>query len=309
LSARPNPQVWYTGSAVDQEVHDEGVVFARVRERGHRGGDPSLAYFEWSVEAVDDDGNPVPPDQVDGALLADEASWAQANPGLGIRISAEHVANELRSMDARTFAVERLGIGDWPKTDGRVVSPIDWEKWAALVDEDSEIVGSVRFAVDVTPDRSKAAISASGQRADGLVHVEIVEHKRGTGWVVDRLVELVSDHHAAEVVCDTRGPAAALIRDLEDARLPLRLMSTADVVNACGTLVDHVDQRTLRHLGSGELSLAVRNAATRPLGDAWAWSRRSSKVDISPLVAATIGVWAASEAVGSVYATRGALVL
>src|SRR5262249_36316123 len=48
LSARPNPQVWYAGSAVDQEIHDEGITLARLRERAQKGGDPALAYFEWS---------------------------------------------------------------------------------------------------------------------------------------------------------------------------------------------------------------------------------------------------------------------
>ncbi len=37
LSARPNPQVWYTGSAVDREVHEHGEVFARVRARPQAG--------------------------------------------------------------------------------------------------------------------------------------------------------------------------------------------------------------------------------------------------------------------------------
>jgi hypothetical protein len=52
LSARKNPQVWYTGSPVDQLVHEHGVVFARVRERGRRGGDPALSYYEWSIDAT-----------------------------------------------------------------------------------------------------------------------------------------------------------------------------------------------------------------------------------------------------------------
>src|SRR5687768_16157892 len=51
LSARPNPQVWYTGSAVNHEVHDHGIVFARVRQRGHDGDDQGLAYMEWSADA------------------------------------------------------------------------------------------------------------------------------------------------------------------------------------------------------------------------------------------------------------------
>jgi hypothetical protein len=32
-----NPQIWYTGSAVDQQKHEHGVVLARVRERGVEG--------------------------------------------------------------------------------------------------------------------------------------------------------------------------------------------------------------------------------------------------------------------------------
>jgi hypothetical protein len=33
ISARPNPQMWYMGSAVDQKTMDHGVVFARLRQR------------------------------------------------------------------------------------------------------------------------------------------------------------------------------------------------------------------------------------------------------------------------------------
>ena len=39
LSARPNPQVWYTGSAVDQMTNEHGSAFARVRRRGIDGAD------------------------------------------------------------------------------------------------------------------------------------------------------------------------------------------------------------------------------------------------------------------------------
>jgi hypothetical protein len=50
LSARPNPQVWYTGSAVDQNVHEHGEVLTSIRERGLKQDDPALAYFEWSAD-------------------------------------------------------------------------------------------------------------------------------------------------------------------------------------------------------------------------------------------------------------------
>jgi hypothetical protein len=55
---------------------------------------------------------------------------------------------------------------------------------------------------------------------------------------------------------------------------------------------DAVDQDALRHLNTAELNAAIHGAATRPLGDAWAWSRKSSGTDISPLVACTLALWA-----------------
>jgi hypothetical protein len=47
---------------------------------------------------------------------------------------------------------------------------------------------------------------------------------------------------------------------------------------------------------------AARAGATeRPLGDAWAWGRRKSSVDISPLVAATLAVDAAVQKPADVF--------
>jgi hypothetical protein len=41
----------------------------------------------------------------------------------------------------------------------------------------------------------------------------------------------------------------------------------------------------------GELDSAIKGAAKRTLGEAWAWSRKSSDVDISPLVSVTLAFW------------------
>lgn len=285
LSARPNPQVWYTGSAVDQEIHDHGVVFARVRERGVRGDDPALAYFGFSVEAEHPDS--VPPD-----VLSDRMAWAQGNPGLGIRISTEHIEREQRSMDPRTFAVERLGVGDWPATDGSINSKIAPEAWGACEDTDSSCSDPVCFVFDVTPSRTSSVIGVAGLRPDGHVHVEVVEERPGTGWVAERLAELVQAHDSMPPLYDERGPAASLAPDIEALDVELRPVKSAELAQACGMFFDGVEQRTVRHLGTSELSQAVRGAATRPLGDSWAWARKTSGSNIAPLVAVTIAHWA-----------------
>lgn len=294
-SVEGNPQVLYTGSAVDQMVHEHGIVFARIRDRGRRGGDPSLAYIEHSADpGVDSDGEEVALSELPGDLLKDAARWAEANPGLGIRISSEHVEKELRSMDGRTFAVERLGIGDWPAVhavDGEVISVEDWK---ALTDPESEVVDPVRFAFDVKPDRSVASISVAGLRADGLRHVELVERRKGTGWVADRLAELVSHHEApGGVICDPYGPAGSLVHDIEEAGVEVQKVTAREHADACGMIFDLVEQQGLRHLGQGEFAAAIKSATKRPLGDAWAWSRKGG-VDITPLVSGTLALWGVS---------------
>lgn len=286
LSARPNPQVWYCGSAVDKDIHEHGLVFSRIRERGLRGDDPSLAYFEWSVDADS-------PDAVTDELAEDPESWAAANPGLGIRISAEHVSFERRSLDPRTFAVERLGVGDWPAGDGSD-TVISMEDWLGLVDPDPPLIEAllpVCIAFDVTPDRSRTAIAVAGRRPDGAAHVEIADHKRGTGWVLDRLSEMLARYPSLALLCDASGPAGSLIAALEDRGHIVTTVNAREHAQACGRFFDAVEQKTLRHCGEPELNAAVKGAARRTLGDAWAWSRKSSGVDISPLVACTLAHW------------------
>jgi hypothetical protein len=304
VSARPNPQVWYTGSAVDWQMpNDDGVVFARVRVRGHKGDDPRLAWFEWTA---DPDGDP----DATGELATDRQAWVKSNPALGIRISAEHIANEQRSMDPRTFAVERLGVGDWPDPDAVAGQGIDPETWAARADLESKPNDPVCFAFDVTPNRSFASICVAGRRDDGKFHVERVEHRPGTKWLPDRLAELVGDHPAVKPVCDGASPAAALLARLADLEVEVVTTNAREHAQACGILFDAVEEDNLKHLGTPELAAAVRGAVKRPLGDAWAWSRKASHVDISPLVAATLAVWGVASQDGeSVYAARGVAVI
>jgi phage terminase large subunit-like protein len=114
LSARPDPQVWYTSSAGSQKSTQLG----RVRARGVRGGDPSLAFLEWSADdAVYDP--------------ADPACWAQANPGMGIRIDREYIEREFAALGPEAFARERLSVGDYPVDGAGDWQVIRAEAWDA----------------------------------------------------------------------------------------------------------------------------------------------------------------------------------
>lgn len=279
------PMVIYAGSAVDQDVHEHGVVWAKVRERG-MAGDPGLCFFEWSAH-VDDLAD------LSDEMLMDRRLWAQANPALGARIDADHMGRELASMPIRTAAVELLGVGDWPRTDGVSDTMISVEQWGKLVDEESVLQEPFCLAFDVSPER-RTSIAIAGRNQEDKFHVEIQECKAGTGWVVDRIVKMVEKGNPEVVVCDATGPASSLLVALTEAGVKVETVSSTDHGRACGRLVDMVTDGTLAHLGSDELRDAIRGSKSRSLGDAWAWDRKHSSVDISPLVAATLALGAAA---------------
>jgi len=287
LSARPDPQVWYGGSAVDQLVHEHGVVLARLRERGQEGNDPSLVYAEWSLDFDN-------PSEITDDLAVDQTLWRESNPALDIRIRPEHIAHEQRSVERRIFAVERLNVGDWPRTDEVTVTMIPLEQWDELADPNSVLLNPVCLAYDISPER-KASIAAAGRNADGQWHVEVIAQKNGTGWIPDALSRYVDDHEPHMVVCDTFGPSGSMMHAVEEAGVLIEGMTASEHGQACGLLLDAVNEKTLRHLGSADLRNAIKGAATRPLGDAWAWSRKDSNVDISPLVSSTLALWAAMQ--------------
>ena len=301
----------YAGSAVDEWIHDHGEVFSRVRERAID-GDSGLAYFEWSADV----GDPAKDDPEAALEIAtDEEAWRQANPALGIRIATEHIAAEQRSMDPRTFAVERLGVGAWPSTDAEGDQVIPPEAWRALEDIDSEPRDPVCIAFDVAPDRSASAIVVAGMREDGNVHIELVDPERddedasrkGTRWLIPRLVEMAKDHNPAVIACDPAGPAGSFIDRLEAKGVEVEEVSMREYGQACGALFDAVGDATLRHIGQADLNYAVAGAAKRTLGEAWAWKRKGSATDISPLVAATLAHFFAQREPESVYEDRGVL--
>ncbi len=286
--AERGPQLWYTGSAVDQETHEHGVVWARVRERGTAGDDESLAYLEWSLDYEH-------PDDVPDEVVVDEVAWRSVNFAIERgRVTVEHMEWERRAMSYRGFVVELLGVGDWPSTDGSADVLLSVEDWAGLEDRESVLIDPVCIGFDVTPG-GQTAIVAAGRNEQGLMHVEVVHANHGTGWVARALEALYRKHEVVELVCDGYGPSAAIARRVDDAGIKVRRLDTNEFVMACVSFVDAVEQKSFRHIGQDELAAAVRGAKARPLVDRWAWSRTKSTSDIGGLVAATLALWSATE--------------
>jgi hypothetical protein len=271
MITRPQPQLWVVSTA---GTHRSAYLRGKV-DRGRAGGAGSVAYFEWSAPEGSDPGDP--------------ATWRATMPALGHTVTEPTIAAEFERLDLADFC--RAYLNWWP---GEI--PADWQvvaeaAWLALADPLSSAVDPVSFGADVTPDRSAAAIAVAGVRPDGLGHVEVVDHRPGTGWVVGRLVDLAARWSPCAIVVDDTGPAASLIPPLEAAGLEVARPTTRARAAADSGLYDAVAEGTVRYVPRPALDAAVAGAAKRPLGDSWAWARRGLSVDISPLVAVSLARW------------------
>lgn len=284
LSARPNPAVLYTSSAPIDAVKSD--VLRRVMRRGRRESaakdedppepDGNLCYIEYSADPKAD--------------LDDREAWRQANPGVDAgRLQLDFIERERGAFPEVQFARERLGILDEAK--GATV--IDLALWDELADVAASPLDPVAFAIDVNPDSSFTSIAVAGKAADGRVFTQVVERNRGTGWVVDRVEELIGRWHPTSVTLDAIGPAGSLLPAFSERGISIDVVTMTQYGQACGAFKAMVDDRRLVHNNQSGLRAALEAARKRPLGDsgAWGWHRRDT-TDITPLVAVTLATYA-----------------
>ncbi len=280
MMTRPEPQLWIVSTAGTPETSP--YLLSKVemgRQLAETGVNSGVAYFEWSPE--------------DGLDPSDPATWRSCMPALGYTVTEEAVAADYQSMllDGKSSEFERAYLNRWKKAINDPAIPLD--VWNALIDLSSKRVGPVCFAFDVAPDRKSGAIAVAGTRHDGLSHVEVIEHKSGTDWIAPLLADLLKKNPRSPVVCDPGGPAGGLLADLAARKVKVVTAGTKEHGQACGMLYDAVMQGALRHLGTPELAIAIDGGVKRTVHDVWLWSRKSSSIDISPLVAVTLAYWGA----------------
>lgn len=306
LGARPNPQIYYTGSAGGPKSTIQADLVHRalntkpddpVRERLYYGG--------WSADEDDDP--------------ADERTWAKTNPGLGIRLLVETMRGFYNSWIYRPdkFAREHLGVGDYPRPESETwIVPA--EPWSRGEDPESKTVGPVLLCVDAKPDLSKASISLAGYRADRRVHIQTVAHENGTRWTPARTAELLQDleglttqveddrgqmRQMPTIVMDAKSPLAFLVTDFEALGIHVRLLDFAECADATswflsqanppptltvkdGEEIETPAEPSIVHLDQPLLTVALASANLRTVGDRMLIARHAGAVDMSPLTSA-----------------------
>lgn len=259
MITRTDRQLWWCSTAGTDAslVYNRKVTAGRQAVRANAG--TGIAYFEWSAP---DDWDP-----------ADQDSWWGFMPALGHTITPEAIEVERLAMEPDEF---RRAYGNRATRNVTRLIPID--SWAAVVKADAAPEGKIRFALDITEDRGAASIVAGDQAGT----FELVDHRPGVEWVPARVKEL-DQRYGARVIIDAAGPAASL-----EGLGATRKVAGPDVVSGCQALYDAILGARVTFRQDPMFDEAVSGVVKRELGDRWAWSRKASVSDITPLMAATL---------------------
>jgi len=296
MLTRPMAQLWWASAGGTEK----SVWLNAKRKAGRKliealwesGTHPGVCYVEWYA-----------PEEFP---REDPATWRMCMPALGHTVTEATIRAELDKAADDVSGFDRAYLNRTRKSVPPADPNIPKERWAALADPASQASDDLAFAVDVAPLRDWASIGVASVRGDGRMHVELVDRRPGTDWLVPALVRLVDlwDPVAVGIDVPSRSPAGSLLDALAEAgirppddpsapgRGDLMVFKTGEVTAACGQMADVMRTGRLVHLDQAPLTAAVNGARTRPLGDAWAWHRRSAQVDISPLVAVTLARYA-----------------
>jgi hypothetical protein len=275
-----NPQIWYASSA----PHSDSVVLHGIRSRALAGGAGRLFYAEWSAE--------------DGTADDDVDAWYQANPALGIRISEEFVRDEMQALSHSPgeFARERLGIPDPLPSQSGPPAKLDAGQWkdSATRTPVTFVPGACTLAYDVHNGWCSVSISNGTL---GASHGEVIEHRKGTGWLPARLVELDQRWQPSAIGLDGgNGEAVAVLGQVreafDEAKLDpekLKPLTLGQYKAACGDVVDAITngRATRPMVEPDQLRSAGEVAAERRIGESWVWDRKCP-TPLSPLISWTI---------------------
>lgn len=266
-----NPLLLFTGTP--PRVSDPGDVFSEKRSKALSGKADGMSYIEFSA---DEDADP-----------DDRAQWAMANPSYPRRTPEAAMLRMRENLTGDSFMREAMGI--WDSVGGKSV--IDAKSWRLLADPASMAIEQLALGISVAPDRSVASVALAGVRADGLGHVELDEHRSGTGWIVPWVVARCERNNVRAVVIDALSPAASLVEDFAKAKIKVTATTGREYANACGQFFDWVMDARLKHTDQPQVNVALSVVGKRPLGDSWAWNKKSATADITPVDAETLALW------------------
>ena len=281
MITRPSPQivVQSTQGTMESTYFNDKCMDGRARvEAAIRGKESRIYYLEYSCGPEDDINNPL--------------HWPRWMPALGYTIGLDAVEMEHEAMKPDAFMRAYGNVRT-----GHTNQIIPAEMWANCYRPRSFRDGKAWMAIDASPGLGGAGRSGSivvASYRDDRVRVEVIRHGDGIMWMPEAIGVVTRQHRVQGLYVDATGPIGSILPEIEKKSMAnIVEIDSRTMANACGRFHQAVLDRTLEHGNQSMLDAAVEGADKRSLEDAWAWKRRTSSNDISPLVAATLAHWGA----------------
>jgi hypothetical protein len=269
-------QLWI----ISNEGTESAGFLRQRREMGRAavdaGRQTGTAYFEWSMSPDDDPTDP--------------EVWRRTHPAVGETLTISAMSRDLEELGTDAFAREYLNHAPDRPADTPPLS----ELWPTLpVYVPAELPPRRVYAFEVAYDRSAAVIMAAWQHADGIA-LATVDRRPGVSWLETAVLELARHHKTDAVIYDAAGPAANVGRVIASRNATnLIAAGPGDPRASVNHLLDLATAGRLTHDSDPDTAAAAAAALTRTVGDNRYWDRRRSPADISPIIAASLAVYAA----------------
>lgn len=229
------------------------------------------------------------------ADLDDEATWLATHPGIGTLTTLKKMRARRATMTMPQWSMEYMG--QWPPDLTTRALPEElWTKTAVAPMPMPE--GNWVLGFDCAIDGSSASLTAAWFDSEGLPHIQTMEHRAGTNWLVTELAKAHKANPKLEIVYDPIGFNVSVAQSL--GRLPrfntsrLRPLNLKEVGAAAALISQSLSDLSLRHSTSASLDTAASSVVWRWNGETRLFGRKSSTADISALCAGAAALFVAS---------------
>lgn len=270
----PHAQVWDLSTMGDAD----STYWHRLVDEGRTATedpDADVAYFEWSADPDSD--------------LYDPSNWATFHPALGYTIDLADL----------TAAANRESAGVWQRAYCNLRTStretvIDMAEFSKLANPEIRIPArEAAMAYAVATDGSQASILLAAPHGEDGVAVRVLRAAGGMAWLADAVVELADQLGVRQLHASDDGLTRDVTATLQRRGRDVKALNGKDYATACGAWIRRARDARLTWDGSQVLYDAQNAAATRPMGDAVAFSGRHSAGPIDALEAAAVAVRAA----------------
>ena len=280
-SATGTRQILYTGTPPYPGC--PGEVFRRRRAISISDPGKHDAWHEWSVDAENS-----------AAINVNDVSlWYMTNPALGLRLTEDFTAEELRTMSADGFARERLGW--WtPVVEEKAEYAIPIEIWDACVSDDPKPDGKMAYGVKFSADGATVSLCGAVIPPNGKARISLIETQstgRGIQWLSDWLN--LRYKRASCVVIDGRNGVDVLIERISGVwkmKGSVIRPTTKEVIASVSNLTNALNEETVTwYSGQEALRESAISTIKRPIGGGWGFGGDNS----TPSEACALALWGA----------------